>query len=576
MLEASSNTPFSIDHLVTEVNTIVEDLRWLHFEQKLRNNLNELLFREVATVEEFLEAGFHGFRAKMSVLEITVYLKTRQGYSIGYRDLEASVFWQNDPVPWTDNLMSIFKQGYQSEEAPQPIVSHYTINNDPITAVAMPVVINREVSAVAILVAHSSNLIPRYKKLLSGLSVALSVSMNYIKNLRRLYKPSSSLKFADNSLPFDDVIRFLENVASQFKDVILVCDNYGNILIWNEGAERLTGIAQDAAKSLSEIQSIFKSTDNNVSAVFSAVQRGTPFAELTAPLYTNSGEKRSMLWSMRKFGTNKGTLSMLNGVQLTQSSGAGSIDQPLSSDSPQSAWMQKGISEIESVYIAVLDSSFNVLYLNPHLRKRLAVKNGVGDSFIEAFVPRLEHGYVESALSNYLSKKGSRQSHEQFHLVTSDDVTLPMDWHLGSLPGTDNMGTTLWLFGSEVPDELFQVTKELELKQFPYRSTEAKLSKHYRFLMKYVPFPIIHLDEESNEIRNANLAFEKIIGTRNWEAAPISDFGELEIQKGMGEAQPCILYILSPDGITFTYRGILTPLQIFGKNIREIKLDPLE
>src|SRR5512145_2018507 len=136
MPEKVSNTPFSIDHLVTEVNTIVEDLRWLHFELKLRNHLNELLFHEVASVEEFLKAGFDGFRAKMSVLELAIYVKTKQGYAIAFRDLEESVFWANDSVPWTENLDALFRKTFDKDESPQAMPSHYSVNNAPITVIS--------------------------------------------------------------------------------------------------------------------------------------------------------------------------------------------------------------------------------------------------------------------------------------------------------------------------------------------------------------------------------------------------------------------------------------------------------
>jgi hypothetical protein len=94
-------------------------------------------------------------------------------------------------------------------------------------------------------------------------------------------------------------------------------------------------------------------------------------------------------------------------------------------------------------------------------------------------------------------------------------------------------------------------------------------------MIKYAPFPIFHLDEHEDTIKNANPAFEALIGGARWENMPLSDFGTLAVHASAGETQPCSLRLISPGGITITYRGMITPLRIFGKLIREVKLDPL-
>jgi PAS domain-containing protein len=466
----------------------------------------------------------------------------------------------------------MFRQTYDREESQQPAVSHYTVNNEPISTIAMPVIINREAAAIVTIVAHSSNLIPRYKKLLNGLSVALSVSINYIRNIRKRYTPNGSVKYADNTIPYEDALVFIESVSEPLYQAVIAVDSFGNIALWSSGMERLTGIRADEVRTISDIRHILAPEGD--SGLFTALQSGVPFEELAAPVVLKDEKIRSFLWTLRKVGTSRGALSLLTGLEMTSEPDSGKTDDLTAQ--MQLQWLKQALTDIDSLYIVVLDSSLEIEYMNPQLAAKLAAEEFKGMSFVDAFVPKHEHVYVESALNNYLSAQGSRQPHEQFHLVSGSGQTLSVDWHLGVMPGQGETPATLWLFGSEVPDELFQVTRDKELKHFPYRSAEAKLSKHYRFLMKYVPFPIIHLDETSDVIRNANLAFEEIIGTRNWESTPVSDFGSLEIHPGVGDASPCTLYVLNPEGITMTYRGIMTPLQVFGKNVREIKLDPLE
>jgi len=103
-----------------------------------------------------------------------------------------------------------------------------------------------------------------------------------------------------------------------------------------------------------------------------------------------------------------------------------------------------------------------------------------------------------------------------------------------------------------------------------------RLSKQYRFMLKYVPFPVVHLDESTDVIRNANPAFETVIGSDSWEGAPISEIASLTVHPSIGDAKPCTLSVITPNGITLTYRGMITTLVLFGKTVREVKLDPLE
>jgi hypothetical protein len=138
-------------------------------------------------------------------------------------------------------------------------------------------------------------------------------------------------------------------------------------------------------------------------------------------------------------------------------------------------------------------------------------------------------------------------------------------------PGGDEDLLLLFEAGSSPGEDRSQPTPPA-----PMPAPDSRLSKQYRFMIKYVPFPVVHIDEARDVIRNANPAFEALISTRQWEGVPLSDFAALTIHAAFGDTAPCTLSIISPNGISLSYRGIIAPLVIFGKTVREIKLDPLD
>ncbi|MAT38277.1 MAG: hypothetical protein CL946_01595 [Ectothiorhodospiraceae bacterium] len=570
MIASQAQPRFSIDHLVTEVNTIVEDLRWQHFELKLRNQFNEILFREVTSIEEFLEEAFREFRVKIAALEVTVYLKNKNSYVIGYRDLEPSAFWENDPVPWTEGLPSLFKSTYESGETPQPVVSHYTVNNEPLTTLTMPTVINREVIAVMVIVAQSSNLIPRLKKLLTGLSSALSVSYNYIKNLRRLFSRTTSgaKKFADNTVPYDTMIQLLESTANLSSDFIVVFDDMGSISIVNPVAEAVTGRSINEFESIRTLKETFQLQHGgrSIEAAFSH----EPISHIVAPIADTNGKPKYFSWSTHRFITAKNTLTMLIGTEhIHDESAEGEIHKGGSGAS--NLIIDDLLRSVENTFVMVLDTKFNIVHANEYLLDVVGSDNYQlnGRPFVSSLIPNHERALVESALHTAVNRSTNLKRVEQFHIAAAQSSTPLIEWHISTLPVDHQFSSYLVLIGSEIADEAPSETRANQ------QSPDARLSKHYRFLMKYVPFPIVHLDANEDVIRNANLAFEEIIGTRHWESAPISDFGTLEVADGVGDSLPCVLYIVNREGITVSCRGIITPIQIFGKHIREIKLDPV-
>ncbi len=437
---AQPHNLFSFDTLVSEVNTIVEDLRWLHLELSLRNRCNEILFQDVASVEELLTLAFIDLREKLGVLEFSVYLRDKQQFRQSFQELEASVFWKHDHMPWIDSMNRWLLRSGSESTAPTAEVNHYTINGEAITSIAMPVLFNREYIAVLLVVAHSSGIVPRMRKLLAGVAGSLSLSIDYVRN---------------------------------------------------RSAHRLP--AGIAAPSLDEV-------------------------------------------------------------------------------------LDSGMSEhsFDSVFqTLLLDPELRIVALNASLRKETGFSlDALQDrTILETLIPESERVHVETGLRESATGDFSTQSLLFFHIKTNRSASIPYAWHVRSFERSD--GVHLLLAGARIPKEQFEAMTAHHPSPTTTPSMEARLSKHYRFLMKYVPFPVIHLDQDTDTIRNANPSFSELIGTRNWEGAPLSDYATLEVH-GEGDPRPCTLYVLSPNGITLSFRGIITTLNIFGKVIREIKLDPLE
>ncbi|MDH7516595.1 MAG: hypothetical protein QHI48_12060 [Bacteroidota bacterium] len=345
---APLSAQFSFDQLVSEVNAIVEDLRWLHLELTLRNRCHEALFHGAVTEEDIIRSAFGDLRRKIGALELSIYLKEGLSYRAGLRDLDPSVPWSDDPVPWTAEALRWFTTKPQGSSS-QGSVLHYTVNNAHVTAITIPVTVSRLNIASILLVTPTSQAIPRLKKFLTGLAGSLALSLEYVR---------------------------------------------------------------------------------------SGGSDGTAHRTPTEAPPPQSGEDRS------EFAGNQ----RVSGTCTT------------------------------------------------------------------------------------VEREGSPYPREEETL--SDEA----------VDGTAHF----------------------------------RLSKQYRFMIKYVPFPVVHLDAVTGCIRNANPAFEAVIGTRAWEDVPLSDLATLTEYPGVGDVKPCTLSVITPNGITITYRGIATMLVLFGKPVREIKIDPLE
>ena len=444
----SAATPvmqFSFDHMVSEVNAIVEDLRWLHLELTLRNRCNEVMFLDVQTEEEVLDLAFKDLRRKIDAMELTVFVRDKDSYRIGFREMEARVPWADDVMPWVTPISRWFTQTTRDAAFPKADISHYSVNAVPITAVTMPIVIGREHLAAILVVTLSAALVPRLRKLLAGLSGSLGLSIDYVR----------------------------------------------------KGGRGDTGE--------------------------SAVRKS---AEAPAPSASASDQRASL---------------------------------------------QNALVDRIPGYAFVIDSLFTIVGAGEAFLRAADRDTTVVGVPVEDLVPHAERGLARQAVTAAFDHPGE-QIRLPFPPARHGGVSLPTAWWTTTLDDPGGEGTLLLLFAANASGDAARIASAAA----PEAPTDSRLSKQYRFLMKYVPFPIVHIDETGDTIRNANPAFEELLGTRGWEGVPLSDFAALTVHPAFGDTAPCTLSVISPSGISLSYRGIITPLRIFGKLIREIKFDPLE
>jgi len=452
---------FSFDTLVLEVNTIVEDLRWLHLELTLRNKISEVFFLETSSYDRFMSLTFEGVREKLGLLELSVYIRVKGFFRISFREIEESVFWDSAEMPWLGFQKKWSAPFQESRAVLTPDVNHYTVNSEALTTIAVPVVLNKTVHAALFIVTHSSNIIPRLRKLFGGLSGTLGLALNYFGAKETTNSSTlTQLQAQDNldGMPESEEAPFLEDLT-------------------DEGMTRLSRSA---------------------------------------------------------------------------------------------------------VYFCTLANDLSVTFMNPSLENKTGTTPAKwhGSKFLDQFLPPYERESIEHMLQETLDRNESSQTSVHFHLRSSDGSMHLTSWIIVAEPVAGNQSAELWLIGSPAAEASRRPYETESASPMHHHDaslfSDATLAKQYRFLMKYVPFPLFHLEENSGIIRNANPAFEQLIGTKNWVGLSLSDFGNLEIRETSGEAKPCVFYVLSSGGITLPYRGVSTSLLMYGKHIQEVKLDPIE
>ena len=445
-------TQFSFDTLVSDVNTIVEDLRWLHLELKLRNRLSEVLFQDIDTIEDLLKQGFHGLQQQLGALEFTVYLQQRRTYRIAFRQLEASVFWSSDRMPWMHSIQH-WMESRPRTNAPQADVNHYTINGEQVSSIAVPLILQREHVGALLIVAHWSTIVPRLKKLLIGLSGALALALDSMWNRKPL-----------GEMPSHDI-------------------------------------------------------------------------ELPRPAF---------------------------GQEQTPVSAAEGNGGP--------AFQADGLNAVSGCYALTVDTAFHITGMNSEFSSLVASEPGFHTGNLFDVVDERDRTRTADAITRFLAGPPAGGISIINRIRSGNDDVVPIAWHFARSANPN--ASEAVLIGTRMLQDHEDDILMPDASAAP--AFEARLAKQYRFMMKYVPFPIFHVDAETGKLTYGNPAFSTIIGTDKWEDEFLSDFASLEIHEGSGDTRPCTLYVLNPSGITLAFRGILTTLTLYGKTIREIKLDPLE
>lgn len=460
---------FSFDTLVHEVDAIVEDLRWLHLELTLRNRCNEILFDDRASVPALLSHALSGLCTRLGALELIMFVRDVVGFRIALRESGGTTPWGDDRTPWIDAVDRWFDDRPAATSAPQAVVNHYTVDLQPVTAVAMPVRVGRRHEAVLLVVVETSPLVPRVRKLLVGLSGSLALAMQYCHDAQ--------------------------------------------------------GPARD---------------------------RSLPLVPLDAPHPTPRRSDAAIARS----------------------------------------------AELHGVLLAEVDTQLRVQSMNDAMAQLLGLRaeRTAQRDLAELVVPTSEQRQLRTQLHE--TADGGIVG---FRMRTADGTSIPTVWIVAHilpthpLAGTDadgrdavdeknidddaaapgHSGARL-LVGTRVAQEVFDAASVRTDGGDDATLQQMRLAKQYRFMMKYVPFPVLHLDAHADVIRNANAAFLALLGSAHWEGVPLSDFGTLTVQDGFGDARPCILRLVSTSGITITCRGIMTTLLLFGKPVREITLDPVD
>jgi PAS domain-containing protein len=487
---------FSFDTLVHEVDAIVEDLRWLHLELTLRNRCNEILFDDRASVPALLSHALSGLCSRLGALELIMFVRDVVGFRIALREAEGTTPWGDDRTPWIDAVDRWFDDRPAVASVPQAVVNHYTVDLQPVTAVAMPVRVGRRHEAVLLVVVETSPLVPRVRKLLVGLSGSLALAMQYCHDAQGSPR-DRSLTLAPLEPPHATTLRSDAAIArtAHLRGVLLAeVDAQLRVQSMNDAMARLLGLRAERAAE-------------------------RDLAELVVP----TAEQRQLR------------------TQLLETADGGIVGFRMRTADGTS---------IPTVWIVA-----HILPTHP-----LPVAEGVAhgdrsrDDETAGDVP------ADDATADDATADDTRRGHVSREHTAGQHAS---------------RGARL-LVGTRVAQEVFDAAAIRTDGADDPMLLQMRLAKQYRFMMKYVPFPVLHLDAHVDVIRNANAAFLALLGSVHWEGVPLSDFGTLTVQEGFGDARPCILRLVSASGITITCRGIMTTLLLFGKPVREITLDPVD
>ncbi len=591
MKNISEISQFSFEELVSDVNSVVEDLRWVHLELTLRNLFNEILFQNVDSIEKFVQRALTDVRTKLGLMELSIYTHERTTVKTIFRDFDDNAFWKDDYTPWSEEIQNIFRTKYRGADSHYAHLLHYTVDREPMTVMIMPVVLDEEAVIALLFVVRSNALIPRYRHFITNLSKPLSVSIDYILNVQKLRLRSRELetRFGERTAELEWTYNFLVKLVDSTSLLIMAIDQKGNAIIWNRATEELTGTTRNHIKTIDDVFHALGINEEQNQTLFYYLKkefdqkRELPNFEIC--IHSAKGEQRNISWSTSSIFTDKGKVSIEYGLDITESNLLLQriteyekdiekiiVDRLQKENEAQSLFAN--VVDKTGMLILRLDCEWKIQFINSKFEELTGWKfNDLSQkNFLDACIAHQDRENVEFHLNTIQKEPMRSPAQMSFHLQTQKGGQHLYHWFNTVFTHDGNQPKMIWSIGFPA-SQLEEDTSSIMQRQHITSATlDAKLSQRYRFMMKYVPFPLLHLDE-NNCIVNANPPFQEIIGMQVTYGAPISDFATLEVHRGYGDPAPCKLYILTKDGITITHRGIITTIRIYGKTIKEITLD---
>ncbi|GEM_PF-4748068 len=574
---------FSFEALVTEVNSVVDDLRWLHLDLRIRNQINEALLHDHGTVEAFLDEILGQLRKMLGAVEISMYQRVRGRLRTLYHTPAPDIPWEFDTAPWTMDAETLFQRS-RLRNVPRTEVTHYIVEGNPVSSISAPIFIRDNIFCVFQILFQSSKYIARQRQLITSISRPLGLSIGYIINQLQLHEPVTIQNQKKTRPGEHAATRLWMSLVDAMPCMCFAFDQDGAITAWNGELEKTTSTSrEDVITVESAVQILCEnlSDPKSVRTRWNAVLRDPPAERCERiPLQAEDGV-RTFSWWTKVIESNSDRWTVVFGWDVSDHAAleleirrmkehVGELVRTgIQNTRDEYAFVDSLLSD-SSFIIVGIDRNRLIKFLNPASAKFLGhpTEEFLGAEFIQTFIRPEEHELVEQALipvAGALPPMRPITSLPPYDTPTSDGCRIQWTF-LQKNTGKDLQGEII-CFGIVIPEgedigDYIPLASQLE----------AKLSQRYRFLMKYVPFPLLHLDENYN-ILNANPAFTELIGEQPSPGSPISDYGELDIHQPERDPSACTMYLLSKEGLTISYRGFLTRIRIFGKEIQEITLE---
>lgn len=579
---------FSFEELATEVTSVVEDLRWLHLELTLRNRFNEVLFTDVDSIESFVRLAFENVRTRVGALEFAVYERQRSGVNLIFRDCDSEAFWQEGFVPWYDEVLRLFRTKRLDDELQRARVFHYTAERHPLSAIIMPVSLDAEVVIVLLFVVRTNALIPRFRHFASSLAIPVSVSIDSIRNVQKLRARSRELetRVGERTAELEWTHNFLVKLVDSTDVMMMACDRVGNVIIWNRAAEETTGIERQRMRTVQDFFDALHLSDNENSDLYQSLR--TEFvSRVSLPNFeismtTRTGEQRVISWTNTVLRTDRGNILLEVGLDITEQSKLleriiafelqmESVIRQREHERDHDASQHRSVLERAQLLILELEPNGRIVYCNKHMQSftGYALSDVHGHSALDSFIAPQDREQFDIFL-DALSEDFGEPFQLAFPVKKHSGERVLVHWQ-AIAPRATSENQRYIAFG--LADEATQLDAGAFSPHVHYMSgeLEAKLAQRYRFLMKYVPFPLVHIDD-NDCIVNANPAFQELVDVPIAYGTPLRDVARCEIHDTRSDPTPCTLYVVQQTGISMSYRGFITTLSIFQKRVREITI----